>query len=151
MSLSQIRRPWWRFLTTMPRRPGGASGRTGPRRPPSLRRECWWCGRTVAWCRGSRRTAPRPRHTRCPTRPRCHRRTPGAGAGARQRTAGPLQRCPGRVGAVAGVPRPRRLAQQHAERGIADPHKSRVAGFSGARSCRRIRSFPLSFMHPRVS
>jgi hypothetical protein len=26
-------RPWWRFLTTMPRPPGGANGRTGPHQP----------------------------------------------------------------------------------------------------------------------
>jgi hypothetical protein len=50
-------------------------------------------------------------------------------AGARQRAAGLLQRSPGRVGAVAGIPRPRGIAQQRVERGPADPCWPCVANF----------------------
>jgi hypothetical protein len=69
-----------------------------------------------------------------PSRPRWHRDASGAGPGASQRAASPLQRGPGQAGAVARVSRPQCLAQQCAERGVANPRDSCVVDFPGTRS-----------------
>jgi hypothetical protein len=53
-----------------------------------------------------------------------HRGASGAGAGTRQRAAGPLHQSPGRAGTVAGIPRPWRLTQPGVERGATDPWRS---------------------------
>jgi hypothetical protein len=59
------------------------------------------------------------------------RSAPGVGAGACRRPAGPFRRGPGGARALAGAPRPQRLTQPGAERGVADPQRSCVVHLPG--------------------